>query len=217
MVSDSLRLHGLYTPWNSPGQNTGVGSLSLLQGIFPTQGSNPGLPHGRQIVYQLSHQGSHFLGLLVNLLIAVTKGNLQMRVARPWMWMSASSRRTSWSTRRNWGPITRTCSASSRQSWMSRWGFPHLCIGSAHSIPHATKTGKSLFLFLLLKSLHFHEHLVPELFSSPCTSPLVSKERDQIGEKSVEKENWEPRCFPVFRDIYPNQTCVGFLEQMTPH
>jgi len=33
------------SPWNSPGQNTGVGSLSLLQGIFPTQGSNPGLPH----------------------------------------------------------------------------------------------------------------------------------------------------------------------------
>ena len=45
-------------PWNSPGQNTGVVSLFLLQGIFPTQGSNPGLPHCRQILYQLSHQGS---------------------------------------------------------------------------------------------------------------------------------------------------------------
>ena len=44
--------------WNSPGQNTGVGSRSLLQGIVPTQGSNPGLPHCRQILYQLSHQGS---------------------------------------------------------------------------------------------------------------------------------------------------------------
>ena len=55
---DSLRPHGLYSPWNSPGQNTGVGSLSLLQGIFPTQGSNPGLPHYRWILYQLSHQGS---------------------------------------------------------------------------------------------------------------------------------------------------------------
>ena len=42
VVSDSLQLHGLYSPWNSPGQNTGVGSLSLVQGIFPTQGSNPG-------------------------------------------------------------------------------------------------------------------------------------------------------------------------------
>ena len=47
-----------YSPWNSPGQNTGVGSLSLLQGMFPTQGLNPGLPHCRQILYQLSHQGS---------------------------------------------------------------------------------------------------------------------------------------------------------------
>ena len=52
----SLRPHGLYSSWNSPGQNTGVGSHSLLQGIFPTQGSNPGLPHFRRILYQLSHR-----------------------------------------------------------------------------------------------------------------------------------------------------------------
>ena len=58
LVSDSLRPHGLYSPWNSPGQNTGVGSLSLLQGIFPTEGLNSGLPHCRQILYQLSHKGS---------------------------------------------------------------------------------------------------------------------------------------------------------------
>ena len=45
VMSDSLWPHGLYSSWNSPGQNTGVGSCSLLQGIFPTQGSNPGLPH----------------------------------------------------------------------------------------------------------------------------------------------------------------------------
>ena len=50
--------HGLYNPWNSPGQNTGVGSLSLLQGIFPTQESNQGLLHWRWFLYQLSHQGS---------------------------------------------------------------------------------------------------------------------------------------------------------------
>ena len=43
---------------NSLGQNTGVGSLSLLQGIFPIQGSNPGLLHCRQILYKLSHKGS---------------------------------------------------------------------------------------------------------------------------------------------------------------
>ena len=50
--------HGLYCPWNSLGQNIGEGSLSLLQGIFPTQGLNPDLPHYRQILYQLSHKGS---------------------------------------------------------------------------------------------------------------------------------------------------------------
>ena len=55
VVSDSLQLHGLYSPWNSPGQNTRVGNLALLQGIFPTQGSNQGLMHCRQILYQLSH------------------------------------------------------------------------------------------------------------------------------------------------------------------
>ena len=57
-MSDSLQPHGLCSPWNSPGQNTGVGSFSLLQGIFPTQGLNPGLSHCRQILYQLSHKGS---------------------------------------------------------------------------------------------------------------------------------------------------------------
>ena len=58
IMPDSLWPHGLYSPWNSPGQNTGVGSRSLLQGIFPAQGSNPGLWHCRRILYQLSHQGS---------------------------------------------------------------------------------------------------------------------------------------------------------------
>ena len=59
VVSTSLWPHGLYGPWNS-GQNTGVGSLSLLQGIFPTQGSNPVFPYCRQILYQLSHNRSPY-------------------------------------------------------------------------------------------------------------------------------------------------------------
>ena len=58
VASDSLQPHRLFRPRNSPGQNTGVCSLSPLQGIFPTQGSNPGLPHCRWILYQLSHKGS---------------------------------------------------------------------------------------------------------------------------------------------------------------
>ena len=58
VVSDSLQPPGLYSSWNSPGQNTGVGSLSLRQGIFLTQGSNSVLPRCRRILYQLSHKGS---------------------------------------------------------------------------------------------------------------------------------------------------------------
>ena len=58
VMFNSLWPHGLYSPWNSPGQNTGVGSLSILQGIIPNQGSNPGLPHCKWILYQLNHKGS---------------------------------------------------------------------------------------------------------------------------------------------------------------
>ena len=63
VMSDSLQPHGLQPtrllcPWDSPGKNTDVGSLSLLQGIFLTQESNRGLLHCRQIFYQLSYEGS---------------------------------------------------------------------------------------------------------------------------------------------------------------
>ena len=54
LVSDSLQPHGLYSPWNSPGQNTGMGQLFPSPGDLP----NPGLPHCRWILYQLSHKGS---------------------------------------------------------------------------------------------------------------------------------------------------------------
>ena len=57
-MSVSLRPHGLYSPWDSPGQNTRMGSLSLLQWLFPTQELNQGLLRCRQILYQLSYQGS---------------------------------------------------------------------------------------------------------------------------------------------------------------
>ena len=59
VVQSWTEFHEPYSPWNSPGQNIGVGSRSLLQGIFLTQGSNPGLLYCRQVLlYHLSHQGS---------------------------------------------------------------------------------------------------------------------------------------------------------------
>ena len=61
VVFDSLQPHGLYSPWNSPGQNTGVGSLFLLHQIFPTQVLRRGLLHCRRIFYQLSYFKFYFI------------------------------------------------------------------------------------------------------------------------------------------------------------
>ena len=63
VMPNSLQPYGLqpprlFCPWNSPGKNTGVDSHSLLQGVFLTQRSNPGLLHCRQILYHLSHHSS---------------------------------------------------------------------------------------------------------------------------------------------------------------
>ena len=94
-MSDSLWPHGLYSPWNSPGQDTGVGSLSLLQGIFPTQESNPGLSHCRWILYQLSHEGSPKILKWVAVQNSVRKGmKLGIHLWEPepqvrvWLWWS---------------------------------------------------------------------------------------------------------------------------------
>ena len=95
--SNSLQPHGPHSPWNSPGQNTGVGSQSLLQGIFPIQGSNPGLPNCWQILYQLSHQGSP--RILESVACPFSSGSSQ---PRNWTGVSCIAGRffTSWVTRK---------------------------------------------------------------------------------------------------------------------
>ena len=96
VMSNSLWPHGLYNPWDSPGQNTGVGSLFLLQGIFPTQGLNPGLPHCRQILHQLSHKGSPRI-----LKWVVYPFSSRSSQPRKWTWVSciASGFFTNWAIR----------------------------------------------------------------------------------------------------------------------
>ena len=71
VMSYSLWPHGLYSPWTSPVQNTAVGGLSLLQGLFPSQELNPGLPHCRWILHQLSHRGSPYMYIYVYICIFV--------------------------------------------------------------------------------------------------------------------------------------------------
>ena len=69
VVPGSLQTHRLSSPWNSPGHNIRVDSHSLLQGTFPTQGSKPGLPHCRRILYQLSDKRGWLFSLYINTVI----------------------------------------------------------------------------------------------------------------------------------------------------
>ena len=103
VVPDSLQPHELCSlsgfPWNSPGKNTGVGCHFLLQGIFLTQGLNPGLLHYRQIPYHLSHQGSPEMG--------------QVHFSREW-----------WGLQHTGGhsPLVREASVAHFQPIAAKWG-----------------------------------------------------------------------------------------------
>ena len=85
-MSDSLGPHGQHNPWNSPGWNTGVDSCSLLQGIFPTQGSNPGLPLCRQILYQLSPEEVAKDKISVG--VPWWPGGWDSGLSLPWPWLN---------------------------------------------------------------------------------------------------------------------------------
>ena len=89
----------IYSPWNFPGQNIGVGSLSLLQGIFPTQGWNPGFLHCRRILYHLSHKVSP--RILEWVTFSFSRGSSQ---PRDWTQITrmAGGFFTSWATREAW-------------------------------------------------------------------------------------------------------------------
>ena len=96
VVSNSLWPHGLQSSWNSSGQNIGVGSFSLLQRVFPTQGSNPGLLHCRWILYQLSHKGSP--RILEWVTYHFSSGSSQLR-NRTWVSYIAGGFFTNWAIR----------------------------------------------------------------------------------------------------------------------
>ena len=95
VVSHSWWPYGQYSPWNSPGQNTGVGSRSLLQGIFPglphCRQLNLGLLHCKWILYQLSHQGKLGSRFSPGPLSAIPGGLLPLQPCTvPWAWSPGS-------------------------------------------------------------------------------------------------------------------------------
>ena len=136
VMPDSLQPNGLYSPWNSPGQNTGVGSLSLLQVIFPTQGLNPGLPRSRQILYQLSYQGS----------------------PRTVEWVAYPFSRSS--LPRNWTRVS--CIEG---GFFTSWQALILNLHSSHSSVHRDFTGKNggMGCHFLLQGIYLTQGLNPRL------------------------------------------------------
>ena len=125
VVSDSLQPHGLYSPWNSPGQNTGVGSLSLLQGIFPTQGWNPGLQHCGRILHQLSHKGSP--RILERVACPFSSGSSQPRNGAG-VSCTAGGFFTNWTIREAWSinyiPIKKQTNKQTKPQWETTIPFP---------------------------------------------------------------------------------------------
>ena len=118
-----------YNPWNSPGQNTGVGSLSLLQAIFPTQESNQGLLHRRQILYQLSYQTLHWPKKIT--LLNATSGGREVVPGH-------SRRREAWSVKRRGtllNLVWTTAANGARRSWRLRMHIVFTCIPCVHPVP----------------------------------------------------------------------------------
>ena len=130
VLSYSLWPHGLQTtrllcPWNSPSKNPGVGSHSLLQEIFPTQGLNPGLPHCRQILHHLS-QGSPYIYIYQLINISVTclgEGN-----GNPLQFSCLENPvdRGAW-----WAAVHRVAQSRTRLKQLSM----HACIGEGNGNP----------------------------------------------------------------------------------
>ena len=175
------------TPWNSPGQNTGVDSLSLLQGIFPTQGLNSGLPHYRRILYWLNHKGSP---------------RILEWVAYPF------SRGSSWP--RNWTGIS--CIAGIFfTNWAIRealsWNKTHQVFNlqGCHAPSPACLTNSSLVLFPLLQ--------VPLCISFQSSNICASccLETFQPRGPGDHKWIWLTHLFPVLSS-FSSKTLLDFFE-----
>ena len=122
---------GSYVHGDSPGKNTGVGCYPLLQGIFPARGSNPGLPHCRQILYQLSHQRSPVV------LWVAPKFNKQTEEKMLMMIVSNKSRWWRWKI--GW-VLTWTLMP---KSFNTKYSWPSISLGSAST--DSTNNGSKWF------------------------------------------------------------------------
>ena len=131
VVSNSLQPHGLeparlLCPWNSPGKNTGVGSHSFLQGIFPTQGLNLGLVHYRKSLYHLSHLGSPKIDVISRAVTAILRHVCSV-MSDSWVQGVSHQAPLPMEFSRQWGAISYSRGSSQLKDWTCTSCFS--CIG----------------------------------------------------------------------------------------
>ena len=144
-LCDHMEPVRLLCPWNSPGKNTGVESHSLLQGIFLTQGSNSGLPHCRQILYHLSHEGSPTINW--KQLKWEAGGNSQRPSPQAWFPISSVTI----------GPRCAVGSPGGNWKLVKTW-LPLILVGVPTCF-HWASTGQGRTIRYYLCSLHLSGHL----------------------------------------------------------
>ena len=148
VMSSSLWLHGLQPsrllcPWDFPGKNTGVGCHFLLQEIFLTQGSNPGLLHCKRILFHPSHRGSPISQIVLNKLIFNRVNTVKVTVI--WLWIYLCY---------NFFFILKVQSASE----------PRLNILSVNPLTHRSRINISTSLFINLLPHWSHGKLITGLY-----------------------------------------------------
>ena len=190
-MSDFLQLHGLCSPWDSPGKNTGVGSISLLQGIFPTQGSNWGLLPCRQILYQLSYHRSP--RVLERVAYLLSRGSSQPR-DQTGVCCLVGRFFTGWATR--------VAPKSLREPSLS-WFPPPLFLKDRGNVCSFSLVGSFLMSWGSIGRMK--AHLVLTL-----THPLSSREKGQIWQykdKLLELLRWMKTTYQLW-NITPRQNAV---------
>ena len=169
----------LLRPWDSPGKSTGVGCHFLLQGIFPTQGLNPGLLHYRQILYYLGHQESPQIDH------GSVHGILQPRILE---WVAILfSRGSSWSRNRTWvSCITAwffTVNHQGRLGEVQRLGSPlvlwwHGCFpGKGQKANHEAHAPIMFFLIIMEPEVKQPEPMEPGLHVRQGSGPKLELSR----------------------------------------
>ena len=180
VVSDSLWPHGLYNPWNSLGQKTGVGSLSVLQGIFPTQRLNPGLPHCRQFLYQLSHKGSP--RILEWVAYPFSSGSSGPRNGT-WVSCVAGEFFTNWAVREVFG----THAAHNHESSLEPYPWDSFSEGTLYQVCTVDLDSSLEFFFPNVHSFPFIHPSAVNLITRAITSLLVISSTFQLVNLKIHK------------------------------